>query len=52
MPIQQQNADGTWGPAQPVPATRILRVERWLRRRGWRRIANALARWDERGLGR
>ena len=52
MPIHRQNDDGTWSPARPIPATRVLRAERWMRRRGWRRLADALARWDERGLGR
>lgn len=52
MPISRQNDDGTWSEATPIPESRTLRVERWLRRRGWRRAARALARWDERGLGR
>jgi hypothetical protein len=52
MDTYQQNTDGTWTPARPVPPTRLLRVERWLRRHGRHRLANALARWDEKGLGR
>lgn len=52
MPTYQHNPDGTWTEAQHVPATRTLRAERWLRRHGWHRLASALARWDERGLGR
>ncbi len=52
MNIQQQNSDGTWTAAEPIPTTRILRLENWLRRHGMRRLASGLARWDERGLGR
>ena len=53
MEMYRQNRDGTWSyVSQPIRPTRILRVERWLRRRGWHRLAHALARWDERGLGR
>jgi hypothetical protein len=50
--IQQQNADGTWSEAVPIPPTRILRWENKLRAKGYLRLANILARWDERGLGR
>jgi len=52
MNAYQQNPDGTWEPARPIPPTRILRWERWLLRLGHHRLAAVLARWDERGLGR
>lgn len=52
MSTYRQNDDGTWSTAKPVPPTRILRWEKWLRRLGHQRIANVLARWDERGIGR
>jgi hypothetical protein len=52
MSALQQNPDGSWSEAKPVPYTRMLRVELWLRRRGFKSLADKLARWDERGLGR
>lgn len=52
MSMHQQNPDGSWTPAEPIPPTRLLRWETWLRRLGHERLANVLARWDERGLGR
>ena len=52
MTAHQQNADGTWSPAQPIPPHGpIARLEAWARRRGHRRIAQILGRIDERGLG-
>lgn len=52
MNVHQQNSNGIWTPADPIPPTRSLRVENWLRRHGMRCLASGLARWDERGLGR
>jgi hypothetical protein len=53
MNVYRQNDDGSWSPAQPIPARGIVaRLEFWLRRRGFRRLANVLGAWDERGLGR
>jgi hypothetical protein len=52
MGIYQQNRDGSWEPAKPIPPSRTLRFELWLRRRGWHALARAIARWDERKLGR
>lgn len=50
----QQNPDGSWTPAEPVPVQgRVARFEFWLRRHGWLpRLAAALGRWDERNLGK
>lgn len=51
--IQQQNPDGTWSDAEPIPYIGWkARLEQRLRRRGLTRLANLMARWDERGLGR
>lgn len=50
---QQQNPDGSWSEATPLPYQgRVARTEDWLRRRGFRRLALVLARWDERKLGK
>lgn len=53
MSIHQQNPDGSWSPAEPLPMQGWkARAEERVRRRGFKRLANLLARWDERGLGR
>lgn len=52
MGTYQQNSDGSWTEAVPIPPSRTLRVERWLRWRGWHALARGVARWDERNLGR
>lgn len=52
MSTYQQSPDGTWGPARPLPHSRLYRVEQWFRRRGHRQLADLLARFDERGLAR
>jgi hypothetical protein len=52
MGIYQQDRDDAWEPAEPIPPSRTLRVELWLRRRGWHALARAVVRWDERKLGR
>jgi hypothetical protein len=52
MPIHQQNPDGTWTRADAIPMQGWkARLEERLRRRGWKRLPNLLARRDERGLG-
>lgn len=51
-PMQEQS-DGSWSPATPLPYLgRTARLEARLRARGWHRLANLLAAWDERRLGR
>jgi hypothetical protein len=52
MSTYQQNTDGSWGPARPLPTSRLYRIEQWMRRRGHRRLADLIARYDERGLAR
>lgn len=50
--IEQQNPDGSWGPAEPMGMIGWkAKLEERLRRRGFKRLANFFARWDERGLG-
>ena len=50
---QHQNPDGTWSGATPLPMQGpVARIEQWVRRRGWHRLANRLAAFDERNLGR
>lgn len=52
-PPQQQNPDGSWSDATPLgPQGPVAKVEFWLRHRGATGLANLLARWDERKLGR
>lgn len=43
----QQQADGSWKPAEPIRGTRLYRVESWLRKRGLKRLGGALAWYDE-----
>jgi hypothetical protein len=51
--VQQRNPAGSWSDATPLPTQGIVaRVEERLRHRGWTRVANLLAAWDERHLGR
>jgi hypothetical protein len=50
--MYQQNPDGTWSEATPIPPSRTLRLERWLARHGMHGLARMIARFDERGLGR
>lgn len=51
--VQRQNPDGSWSPAEPLPwMGPVAKAENWLRKHGLTRLANALARWDERKLGR
>jgi hypothetical protein len=57
MPVMQQNPDGSWSPAEPLPYIGWkARLADKLRRAKWTRghtgIARLLERWDERGLGR
>lgn len=53
MPNIQQNPDGSWSEAKPLPLVGWkARLEMKLRRRGWKRVPSFLARWDERGLGK
>lgn len=53
MPVQQQNPDGSWGPAEPIPFIGWkAKIEQWSRRHGFNRIASFFGAWDERGLGR
>jgi hypothetical protein len=53
MNTYQQNPDGSWTPATPIPLQGWkAKLEQRLRRRGFRRLANLLGAWDERGLGR
>jgi hypothetical protein len=47
MKAHQQNPDGSWSEAQPLPGTRLYRIESWLRKRGHKRMAAVLAWWDE-----
>lgn len=50
--VSQQNEDGSWGPAEPLPYIGWkARLEQWFARRGWNRLAGFMASWDERGLG-
>ena len=52
MPYQQ-NLDGSWGSAKPLPYIGWkARLEQRLRARGMSKAANFMAAWDERGLGR
>lgn len=52
MSVQQQNPDGSWSDAKPLPYIGWkARLEQWFRRPRSTRIANLLAAWDERGLG-
>lgn len=47
----QQNPDGSWTPATPLPYLGWkARMEERLRKRGHRRLANFFAAWDEMGL--
>lgn len=55
MTDERQNPDGSWSPAEPLPFIGWkARLEQWCRRRHgrWVVLANLLARWDERGLGK
>ena len=53
MNNMQQNPDGSWSPATPLPYLGWkARTEDWCRRHGLRRLARLLGAWDERGLGR
>lgn len=54
MTNQQQNPDGSWGPATPLgPQGIVAKIEFWLRRHNkLPRVVDALARFDERKLGR
>jgi hypothetical protein len=48
----QENPDGSWSEATPLPMQGWkARLEERLRKRGWKRLPNLLAWWDERGLG-
>lgn len=48
----QQNEDDSWSPAEPIPMQGWKgRTEMWCRRHHFRRLANLLGWWDERGLG-
>lgn len=48
----QQSPDGSWSPATPLPMQGWkAKLEEHLRHRGWKRIPDFLAAWDERGLG-
>lgn len=47
-----QNPDGSWTEATALKGTRWYRVEAWLHVHGFRRLAAAMGRWDERKLGR
>lgn len=50
--VVQQNEDGSWSEATPVPAQgAVAKVEFYLRSKGFKKIPNLLAKWDERGLG-
>jgi hypothetical protein len=50
--IYRRNPDGSYEPAEPVPYYGWkARCEQWCLRHKMRRMANMLARWDERGLG-
>lgn len=50
---QQQNPDGSWSEATPLPFYGWkARTEQWLRRRGFERATRVMGAWDERGLGR
>lgn len=49
----KQNEDGTWSEAEPLPFYGWkAKLEQRFRKRGWKKPANFLARWDERGLGK
>lgn len=52
MPPMTQLPDGRWAEATPMgPQGPGAKVEFWLRAKGFKRLAAALARFDERGLG-
>jgi len=45
--------DGRWVEAAVIPMQGVVaRTEEWLRKRGFTRIPNLLARFDERNLGK
>lgn len=49
----QQNPDGSWSEATPLPYYGWkAKTEQWCRRHHLTRLANLLAWWDERGLGK
>lgn len=51
MPNEVQKPNGEWVTAEPLPMYGWkARLEERLRKRGWKRLPNLLARWDERGL--
>lgn len=52
MPIQQQNPDGSWSEARPIPLGGWkAKTEEWMHKRGLHRLGRLMGRWDERGLG-
>lgn len=52
MNVQKQNENGSWSDAEPVAPTFLFRVEMKLRSMGFKRLANLMARWDERKVGK
>lgn len=51
--VEMQGPDGSWRRAEPLPYQgRVAKVEQWARARGWTRVADRLAAFDERSLGR
>lgn len=45
-------ARGEWRVAKSIPNTGWkAKTEQWLRKKGFKRLANLMAAWDERGLG-
>lgn len=52
MHTSQQNDDGSWGPAEPIPYLGWkAKTEDWCRRHGLKRLARFFGNWDEKGLG-
>jgi hypothetical protein len=48
----QQQPDGSWLPFDPVVPGPVLNLEMWLRNHRMTWLADRLAKWDERGLGK
>lgn len=44
---------GEYRPSKPIPyAGWKARLEQWFRSKGFKKLANFMGDWDERGLGR
>lgn len=53
MGVQQQNEDGSWGPATPIgPQGWKAKLEALFYKLRLKKAARIMSRWDERGLGK